>query len=391
MLTSRMPTLLFVHGIGVRGDAWFSGFDLISRKAKKFLPDVEVKGCQWGDAFGARLHSGGSTIPGYARSGGSDPDVDASSRARWYLLSEDPLLELRILPEEDFLGAKPGPEIFKLIPPLATDPTISERLNEWSVAGLWPDYITQISSDPGWLFAVNSITTTAAAVSEKMARAITAGFQRDIREKAFPNLSGGQRDELKDALVGLLGGPPFGIGDWLLDRFTNAGVHRRGSLSDGTTPAVGDIIRYQARGAEIRNFIAERVKATGASIILAHSLGGIAAVDWLASPEYATACAGDGPRITHLITAGSQSPYFYEIDALVSRPFGAGLPLTFPNKWLNFFDRADFLSYLAESAFPGRTRDVEVDNGQPFPESHSAYWNNDDQVWKAISTFLKER
>jgi hypothetical protein len=390
MVDFPMRTLLFIHGVGVRGDAWFSGFDLISRKANRFLPGVEVRGCQWGDAFGARLHRGGATIPGYCQTGDSEPAADDASRSRWYLLSTNPLLELRLLPEEGYLGEVPGQEIFRLIPRLAINEAVIGVLREWSPADLWTGFIRDISFDPEWKFVVESITASAAAASEKVARAITAAYQRKLREGAFPNPTGVQRDQLKDAMISALGGPPLGIGDWLLGRITNFSVRRRGSLSDATTPAVGDIIRYQSRGAEIRKFIAHRVKETGASILVTHSLGGVAAVDWLASSEYALATAGDAPKVHYLITVGSQSPFFYELDGLVSRPFGAGLPEWFPEKWINYYDRADLLSYMAEPAFPGRARDVEVDNGQPFPESHSAYWNNDDQVWKTMAAFLAE-
>ncbi len=69
----------------------------------------------------------------------------------------------------------------------------------------------------------------------------------------------------------------------------------------------------------------------------------------------------------------------------MSRVFGEGLPDTLPKSWLTVYDRSDFLSYKAEPAFPGRVTDVQVDNGQPFPESHSAYWHNDEQVWKATA------
>jgi len=37
--------------------------------------------------------------------------------------------------------------------------------------------------------------------------------------------------------------------------------------------------------------------------------------------------------------------------------------------------------------FPGRVEDVEVDNGQPFPQSHSAYRANP-KVWDAIVSRL---
>ena len=88
-----------------------------------------------------------------------------------------------------------------------------------------------------------------------------------------------------------------------------------------------------------------------------------------------------------LVTAGSQAPFLYEIGALQSLATGQPLPERFP-RWLNLYDRRDFLSYVGEKVFPGRVRDVEVNNRQPFPESHSAYWTNP-AVWDAIFRELK--
>jgi hypothetical protein len=44
----------------------------------------------------------------------------------------NPLLELRILPEEGFFGERPGIEIFTFIPPLATNQEILDLLAGWS-------------------------------------------------------------------------------------------------------------------------------------------------------------------------------------------------------------------------------------------------------------------
>ena len=95
------------------------------------------------------------------------------------------------------------------------------------------------------------------------------------------------------------------------------------------------------------------------------------------------------PAVSHLITAGSQSLYFYEIDALVSRIVGSGLGEEFTQRWLNFYDLRDFLSYKASGIFLGRVTDKVVDNGQPFPESHSAYWRNDAAFWAPVQNFLR--
>ncbi|MNL54526.1 hypothetical protein D3C87_1778660 [compost metagenome] len=124
--------------------------------------------------------------------------------------------------------------------------------------------------------------------------------------------------------------------------------------------------------------IAQKVEETQAEVIIAHSLGGIAAVDWLIEAP---------SSLKYLITVGSQAGFFYEIDALVSLPAGAALPDHFPRKWLNIFDANDFLSYRAEPIFPGVAIDKQVENGQPFPDSHSAYWRNP-IVWENISAFL---
>ena len=61
-------------------------------------------------------------------------------------------------------------------------------------------------------------------------------------------------------------------------------------------------------------------------------------------------------------------------------------PALFP-KWLNLFDRDDFLSYVAARLFKGVT-DFEIACGRPFPESHSAYLETD-EAWEAIREFVK--
>jgi hypothetical protein len=377
--------LLFVHGINVRGDAWFASLDLISRKAKRFLPDFEVTGCGWGDPFGARLHRNGISIPNYDRTGDAFPADERASRARWHLLSSDPLLELRLLPQElPELGMLPGgEEILTLVPRLEDDGTILNMLKEWGVDKPWAPFIQGIMAERDWKTVVTDITLSPAAASEPVARAITAGYLQQLRLQGFPALSGDQRDQLKNTLVNLVGGPPLGIGDWFLTRLTNAAVKRRGGISDLSTPAVGDIIHYQARGRSIRNFIAKMAKDCKADVVLAHSLGGVACVDWLASGENPV------PSAQKLVTVGSQAGYFYEVDGLASTPFGTGLPSTFPGKWLNIFDRADLLGFLAEPIFPQNAIDFEVDSGQPFPASHSAYWQND-VVWERIAGFLED-
>jgi len=57
-------------------------------------------------------------------------------------------------------------------------------------------------------------------------------------------------------------------------------VRKRDVLRQATYPAAGDILRYQARGAPFRRFIADRIDECPDDevTVIAHSLGGIACV-----------------------------------------------------------------------------------------------------------------
>ncbi|AYR24507.1 hypothetical protein RC54_11985 [Herbaspirillum rubrisubalbicans] len=299
--------------------------------------------------------------------------------ARWTLLAEDPLLELRVTDLPKPLGGSRGPAVWDMLVAAGAAETPLKILKNWQLADLWPGFIADLAADVAWSGTFQTLGGTEGQLSALVSRAVVAAFTAWLRESALPGMTGEQRDQLVAALQSQFGGAGLGVKDWFLGKVTNFMVPRRGALSDASGAPLGDILRYQARGETLRNFIGERVKHTGASVILAHSLGGVAAVDWLAS---------DNRNLAALITVGSQAPFFYEIDALASRPYGAGLPDFFPRRWLNFYDPRDFLSYAGQTLFKGFAHDVKVDNGQPFPESHSAYWHNDAEVWAEIDRFL---
>lgn len=371
--------ILFVHGTGVRTAAFERSLSLISEKVRIFLPRYEVVGCNWGEAFGARLNAEGLSIPGYVNGAAAPAAIEAATIARWTLLAEDPLLELRITEWPQQIGGSRGPSVWSMLTAAGTAEKLINILKSWHLAELWPEFIAHIAADTAWNQTFQTLGGNQGQLSAPVSRAVAAAFIAWLRASGQPNITGQQRDQLVAVLQPVLGGPGLGVSDWFLGKVTNFMVPRRGALSDASGAVLGDILRYQARGKILRNFIGERVKQTGASVILAHSLGGVAAVDWLAS---------DNRNLAALITVGSQAPFFYEIDALTSREFGAGLPDFFPRRWLNFYDPRDFLSYAGEKLFEGIAHDVKVDNGQPFPESHSAYWHNDTEVWSKISQFL---
>jgi pimeloyl-ACP methyl ester carboxylesterase len=156
----------------------------------------------------------------------------------------------------------------------------------------------------------------------------------------------------------------------------------RDAWSVGVSPAISDILMYQARGEKIRGYIKKEIEShLGSVVLLAHSLGGIAAVDLLLTTDL--------PQVRALVTVGSQSPNLYGINALNGLEKGRPWPDRFPQKWLNIYDNNDFLSYPGEGILPGRVKDFSIDSRQPFPESHSAYWRNA-KVWREIGEFLKD-
>ncbi|MFB0631449.1 hypothetical protein [Streptomyces sp. AB3(2024)] len=215
-----------------------------------------------------------------------------------------------------------------------------------------------------------------------LARAVTAAALAAAAAGADADCTAAERDRLVELLTARLGGDarvPGARAAAVLGRLAmrvttqpllNA---RRGALTVGATPALGDILRYQARGAGLRSFLHERITAVpGPTVLIGHSLGGIALVDLLAL-EAAT--GGPVPGAELLVTVGSQAPYLHELGALTALAPGSALPYGFP-RWLNVYDRQDVLSYLAAPVFPGdpRVTDHEVSSRQPFPASHSAYW-----------------
>jgi hypothetical protein len=342
------------------------------------------------------LRGGGASIPDYDTSRApGDVSVQDLNRAAWQALYADPDSEL-----DSFLGqpgtarqfdpfADPPLETVTRLLARETDRTRALEL-ELGLAAVWVRAKEELLE---FLRVAVNANRTLPAVDESLraalARALFAHGMALLEEGGRQNWPTGQeRDTLLGALAEAWGGGDMGMiaaaAGWVGDRIkrvvlkigTDKVARKRGVISDAAYPATGDILLYQARGKGIRDFIEKAIcDVVHPVVVLAHSLGGIACVDLMVEKKL--------ENVVKLITVGSQAPLLYEMNALCKLKYGDPLPPSFP-EWINFYDKYDFLSYTGAKLFPDRMKDILVDNGQPFPTSHSAYWRNP-EVWKAIA------
>lgn len=144
---------------------------------------------------------------------------------------------------------------------------------------------------------------------------------------------------------------------------------------------VGDILRYQARGQTLRQLIKQTIEDTpgDAVTVIAYGFGCMPCFDLLVQEEI--------NRVDQLITVASQVPFLFELGALVSLESQEALPGHFPQRWLNVYAPNDVLAFSAAQVFPDVATDHQIDNGQPFPQTHSAYLTNP-EFWRAVDTWV---
>lgn len=427
-----MHTVVFIHGTGVREPAYTTSFNLVQQALNERLgaPNVRVEPCYWGGPHGSRFFLNGVSIPDFdtTRAAGEEAaevgDPAEYLIALWALLYDDPFAELDLLALRAGAEAPPGQEPVgdeldrrvrtltldaAALPPAARQElaTLLARLElSAHFVAVRDEVVRHSAYRKAIAGAVEPLTDYRLAVARALvARCVQRYLEAaDLPDGSHP-LDGATRDRIVELFVAALGGRDAAVSDWVKEKAGRLVAHvgtrwfrgRRGRLSAQLGPFGADVIAYQARPGAIRGFIRDVVskasaaaKARGESgevTLIAHSLGGIAAVDTLIEQPLMA--------VRHLITVGSQSPLLYELDALGSLsiqrdpsgqvlPAPHGLPGHFPKSWLNVYDRRDFLSYQIKAVFGTRVKDEEVDNGQPFPEAHSAYWANA-KVWDAIT------
>jgi hypothetical protein len=390
--------VLFVHGTGVRRDRHDELFGRVRRRLLERFPDASVTSCFWGEQFGVTLAAGGRSVPGrrgtraVGDGAAAPPEQEA---AEWALLLADPLCELRVLADTE--GAtdggfglpgvrSAGSEVLDLLAKFPADwdegDELGGLLRGTDLARHYPDALETVrASDEATRAAAQAFEEPAAReVAVAAARALVA--EALARAGADAECTGAERDRMVEVITARLGGDarwPGGRAAALLGKLalrvtTQPALNLwRGPITEGATPFLGDILRYQARGQALRDHLHHTITAgDGPTVLIGHSLGGVALVDLLAQ----RAARGEplrGPRL--VVTVGSQAPFLHELGALAGLEPGDPLPDGFP-RWLNIYDRQDMLAFLAEPVFPDdpRVTDHEVSSRQPFPPCHSAYW-----------------
>ncbi|MFE9424522.1 hypothetical protein ACFYNO_16300 [Kitasatospora sp. NPDC006697] len=376
-----MASIVVVHGTGVREAGYRQVLGrFTARLAEAGGSAATVVPCLWGPEHGARLRHGGRSLP-------DRPAADVFEIAA---VLDDYRAELRELAliergRPGAAGPAPARELAGLLRELPGDREV--------LAALAPLGLTRTDLDAATAELGRVLVTTLhggglerADLVKASARALEARLALVLDEQwdeAGASLDSESLEPLRNAVLTALGEPPgrLGLGGRMLGALAAAtGAERlaswrfraaRPGLTEKSTPPLGDILRYQARGNGIRDAVAAAVADAEPPVVLvAHSLGGVASVDLLIERDLAD-------RVSALVTFASQAPFLYEIDALVSLRADQPLPAHFPARWFNAFDPRDPLGYAAEAVFgPDRVTDRQFDTGRPLLRAHTALWDH---------------
>lgn len=393
-----------MHGTGSRKAEYRNTFEQIEKILNQRKPELKLVPCLWGEEHGTKLKAGGASIPDYNLTGGSanSNNLEDNPVWLWEQLYKDPLYEIRLLSLRPIHGqitvpgrATPSQEFRKRVDQLIASETLQIQLKEASITNVFEQAHQEITKSKAYRRLLETASRPLDEDYAAISRAIVAKIL-EVCDNEYIYTPIQFASALRDRTVDLInlelteGNTSRGvITNWVKSQVMGGLRHlgdkrlqqTRGKLTDIAHSFSGDILFYQAKGKKIRDFIQEQVEQVEPPVVLlAHSLGGIACVDLLVKQKL--------PQIKLLITVGSQAPFLYEIDALQSLSYGEALPDYFP-RWLNIYDLRDTLSYVGDhqGLFFGKIKDVKVDNKQPFPESHGAYWYSSD-TWDAILSEL---
>ncbi|MFF2130910.1 hypothetical protein ACFVW1_37250 [Streptomyces olivochromogenes] len=394
-----MTSVVLVHGTGVRADGYKALFEMVSSQLAKLERDVTLVPCFWGAEHGAELSLGGASLPVRGVSPGmSGPEVsrrEEEDLASWALLEADPLAELRILRDDQrrrsaeyvpVSGETPAEELGRLLRAAGASDFGRLAVSLGLTEAQTEEAAEEVAAGLEVMFAdsVLSVDVLRRAAARSLVAAVVVRAD-EAYDETGAGVDGDGLDVLLGAILAALGEPgaelgvvsdatrPLWLPLWRATEWTASWRvrSRRVNISENSAPPIGDILRYQVRGDGLRDHVARVIRAAEPPVVvLAHSLGGIACVELMASEDLSG-------QISALVTVGSQAPLLYELDALAKLPFGTRLPAYFPRRWLNVYDPRDPLAYAAEGVFGKEAvTDKRVNTRRPLLRAHSAYWSH---------------
>lgn len=373
-----MGTLFFVHGTGVRGNEFDETFAAVVSGARRHgMEDLTPVGCNWG----AERQDYPELIEAILPPPSSRLTVEDG--LYWEILVAEPLLELALLPA----AAAEGPSSDS--PESVDNRGVIESLNDLPLR-MPPGFVEEselrnasrlVTDSSEFRVAADDRRISPAMLGDASARAVTAAVVAARRQnRAWSSTAADASDppvrlaERISVAVRPDSAPPRGVPAYVLEVLTRIARKYRYPITKASIEFVGDILFYARRGEQIRALIRDALNDLDPPVLaIGHSLGGIILLDVLTEPN--------APRVDLLVTAGSQSPALYAVDALGTiRP--SSPPPRLP-RWLNAYDRSDLIAFLAGDIFQG-VQDNEVNSKEPFPEAHGAYWRNP-QFWRPVN------
>lgn len=376
-------TVLFIHGTGTRGEGHAAAFRNVGKSFEKNGIDAGLESFYWGEHLGAALEFEGRSVPNFDETDRKTivDDSDEQQEYYWETLAYDPLHLLRV-------GAVTGQRLRGRIGSETIGQHNFRRISEYSPSAETRNSEIGPFLDDGVQF-VRSVPTLRQAsdrlqysdLANSFARAVIGYCLHRLLENGVTLPPLAARQNFVRRMVADLGGEALGrAADAYLAPVVFLAKRNRAATARGAAKAIGDIMRFVHDPRRFRAALHARLNEIEATdvILLGHSLGGVIAADLLLNQPH--------PKVTGLITVGSQAGMLREFDILPA----ADNAIFERIPWLNVYHERDLLSYLAGPVFPGNIEDYRIANWQPFPSAHSSYLRPEEKaMWAEIQQFVQ--
>lgn len=391
-----MPNPVFViHGVANRDPSGFTAAVTALQEAS----GIEMHPVYWGD-LGAEDQHIAATLPPV----GAPTDILRAESESPHTTADDALAaNLFTLPAPSS-NARAHVERTMREHLTAAPEHNDDELRDGSVTPIDGDqvaeYLTEAWAETTWLQRTDDAPLLA-EVGRDLARALLDAAPED--EFGYAELRGSGPTEAEGRLRLLI---RRRLSD--LDRVAGAAIQAtvgrishtlRTRFSPGTTRFLGDVLVYQRHQAAIHARIRATIDAVDPELgryadhpvrLVAHSLGGVIAVDMATSTS---------PLWTEkLLTFGSQAAFFHVCDPRGGqlKPYAGVQRVVLPTSladWTNLWEPLDVLAFAASAVFQLHDGSSPMDIPVPHSAStglwtHSAYWDSP-EVAAAINRAMR--